>query len=488
MATTGNPAGAPPPGPMGQPPPPSPPPPRKGMSGGAKGAIVAVVVVIIVIIGLGFSGLIPGFKLGGSSSSGKSGPSYNVTFSESGLPSGSAGVFAGVSWSVTLGGSTQSSTSSAIVFSEQNGTYSFSASAAGFLPVPVSGSITVAGAAKAQLITFTALAAGSYTVTYTESGLTTGTSWSVTLNGSQLAATSTTILFTEKNGSYSYTVGAVTGYNAAPASGSITVAGQALLETITFSSTGGGSPGTATYSQAEPVAASTAGAGWKPVFAVGVSVTAQVTPGEWDQNLTNATCPLTGGSPPPTVPAYTGGYSAGSMEVWAVLMYTTSPTAAAKIILVYNGIGTNLGEISGPSCVSFYNNATISGSFIDSSTAATHFDANASAFVSAHSSASADWLLVPIITYSYEYMGTYFNYTYGGFWVGEYTTCNSNTGTGTEVNGTVNGTTGAVTGFSTNSSANCSDGIVPHLHLDSQGLEPGETTLLQLALKFARAL
>jgi hypothetical protein len=459
------------------------------MSGGAKGAIVAVVVVIIVIIGLGFSGLIPGFKIGGSSSSGPSGPSYNVTFTESGLPSGGAGVFAGVSWSVTLGGSTQSSTSTAIVFSEKNGTYTFSASAAGYVPLPVSGSITVAGAAKAQSIAFSVLAAGTYTVTYTETGLTAGTSWSVTLNGSHLASTTTTILFTEKNGTFSYTVGSVTGYTAAPSSGSVTVAGAAALETITFTSSGGGgSPGTATYSQAEPVAATTAGPGYTPIFAVGVSVTAQVSPGEWDQNLTNATCPLTGGTMPPTIPAYTGAYSGGSMEVWAVIMYTATPTPAAKLILVYNGVGTNLGEISGPSCVSVYQNATISGSFIGSSEAATHFDTNASAFVSAHSSASADWLLVPTITYSYEYMGTYYNYTYGGFWIGEYTTCNGNTGLGTEVNGTVNGTTGAVTGFSTNSSANCSAGIVPHLHLDSQGLEPGEATLLQLALQFARAL
>jgi len=43
---------------------------------------------------------------------------YSVTFTESGLPSGT-------SWSVTLNGNTESSTTNTISFSEPNGTYSY---------------------------------------------------------------------------------------------------------------------------------------------------------------------------------------------------------------------------------------------------------------------------------------------------------------------------------------------------------------------------
>ena len=157
---------------------------------------------------------------------------YTVTFTESGLASGT-------SWSVTLGGSTQSSTSTTIVFTKANGTYSYTVgSVSGYTASPSSGSVTVAGAAKSVSITFTAIPAGQYTVTFTESGLPSGTSWSVTLAGNTQTSTTTTITFTKTNGTYSYTVGAVTGYSASPNSGSVTVAGGAQSVSITFTSSG----------------------------------------------------------------------------------------------------------------------------------------------------------------------------------------------------------------------------------------------------------
>ena len=457
--------------------PPSPPPPRKGMSNGVLGGIIAVVVIIILILALGFSGVIPGFKLGGSgSSSTPSGPSYAVTFSETGLP-------LGTSWSVTFNGATQPGTTSTIVFSEKNGTYSFSVSAAGYTASPASGNLQVSGVSS-QSITFTALKPGSYTVTFMESGLPSGTNWSVTLSGAPQSSTGTSILFTEQNGSHPFTVAAVSGYTASPTSGSVTVSGAATTQPITFTKNSGGSPGTATYSQAEPVATGAAGSGWTQVFAVGVSVTAQVSPSEWDQNLTNASCPLSGGSTPPTIPAYTGTYTGGSMEVWEFLFYSTMPEL--EDIMVYNGGATNLGHISGSSCVTAFGNATISSSVIDSSTAATDFNVNASAFVSAHSSATAAWLLVPVISISYMFGGMTYNYTYGGWWSGTYTTCNGAAGTGVSVTGLVNSTTGAVSSFMTNSSVNCSAGLSPEVHLGGHGLASGESSLLELALKVAR--
>ena len=65
-----------------------------------------------------------------------------------------------------------------------------------------------------------------YSVAFTESGLPPGTSWSVTLGGSTVPSTSSAITFVEPNGTYAYTVGAVSGYSASPSSGSIMVSGS----------------------------------------------------------------------------------------------------------------------------------------------------------------------------------------------------------------------------------------------------------------------
>ena len=74
---------------------------------------------------------------------------YNITFTETGLPSGT-------SWSVTLNGVKESSTASTIVFSELNGTYTYTVnSVSGYTVSPSSGSITVNGKDMTQAITFT---------------------------------------------------------------------------------------------------------------------------------------------------------------------------------------------------------------------------------------------------------------------------------------------------------------------------------------------
>ncbi len=73
---------------------------------------------------------------------------YPVTFTESGLPSGT-------NWSVTLNGSQMSSTGTTVVFTEPNGIYPFTAgSVAGYTAKPVSGSVTVSGAAAGEGIAY----------------------------------------------------------------------------------------------------------------------------------------------------------------------------------------------------------------------------------------------------------------------------------------------------------------------------------------------
>jgi hypothetical protein len=152
---------------------------------------------------------------------------YVVAFSETGLASGT-------SWSVTLGSSTNSSTTSSLTFSEPNGTYTFTVGAiTGYTATPTTSSVDVAGAAVAQPITF-AFPAGTYAVTFTETGLSTGTNWSVTFNGVTHYDSIGTISFTATNGAYSYSVGSIAGYTASPSSGSVTVSGAAVSESITF--------------------------------------------------------------------------------------------------------------------------------------------------------------------------------------------------------------------------------------------------------------
>ncbi len=80
------------------------------------------------------------------------GATYAVTFGESGLSSGTR-------WSVTLAGTTSSSSSSTITFYEPNGTFSFSAgSVDGKSASPSSGSVTVNGAAQRVDLTFSSSA------------------------------------------------------------------------------------------------------------------------------------------------------------------------------------------------------------------------------------------------------------------------------------------------------------------------------------------
>ena len=73
---------------------------------------------------------------------------YTVTFTETGLPTGS-------NWSVVLGGVLRYSGSSSIEFTELNGTYTFEVrSISGYAVSPSSGTVTVAGSSPSVSVTF----------------------------------------------------------------------------------------------------------------------------------------------------------------------------------------------------------------------------------------------------------------------------------------------------------------------------------------------
>ena len=152
---------------------------------------------------------------------------YSVTFTESGLPTDTM-------WSVAFNGTKESSTTNTISFTITNGTYSYVVSSvSGYSVSQSTGSVSVNGATKTVTVTFSK----QYSVTFTESGLPTGTYWFITVNGSKESSTSSSITFSEVNGTYSYTVGTVSGYNVSNPLGKATVSGTSLNITITYTNT-----------------------------------------------------------------------------------------------------------------------------------------------------------------------------------------------------------------------------------------------------------
>jgi YVTN family beta-propeller protein len=77
-----------------------------------------------------------------------------------------------------------------------------------------------------------------WAVRFTETGLPTGTSWSVTDQGITHSSTSPTVVFYEPNGTYSYTINPVSGYNITSASTGVSqVAGPGGPISVVFSAT-----------------------------------------------------------------------------------------------------------------------------------------------------------------------------------------------------------------------------------------------------------
>ncbi len=158
---------------------------------------------------------------------------YSVIFTESGLPSGST-------WYVNITNSSgylfeESSSSATIIFLLINGTYTFSNSTADkvFDLSSYSGTLTVNGmAVTLNAVTFSKI---TYTVTFTESGLPAGSTWHVNLtNGQSFSSSISTISFNETNGTYSYTIGKVSGFTVSQSSGSVTVNGGSVSKAISF--------------------------------------------------------------------------------------------------------------------------------------------------------------------------------------------------------------------------------------------------------------
>jgi len=130
--------------------------------------------------------------------------SYDVTFTESGLPSG-------YTWTVTLNGVANSTSGNVITFNEANGEYPFSiVSSSGLVASPTSqGTLKVDGDTDVA-ITWGAL---NFQTVIKEVGLPGSTAWSVTYQSITQTSTSDSIAFNFFQGNPSFSVNSV-GYTA----------------------------------------------------------------------------------------------------------------------------------------------------------------------------------------------------------------------------------------------------------------------------------
>jgi len=153
---------------------------------------------------------------------------YNITFQESGLISGTV-------WSLIFNSNSYSSNSSKIIIKAYNGTYSFSINSIGYYQSsPSSGSITINGNNVYENITFTKVI--SYQITFIENGLTLGITWEVTLNSIMKSSSSSSIVFNGlQNGTYSYSISVLNKwYSYSPKSGILTINGVNITQDIQF--------------------------------------------------------------------------------------------------------------------------------------------------------------------------------------------------------------------------------------------------------------
>lgn len=160
---------------------------------------------------------------------------YQVTFNETGLPSGTL-------WYANISGHTSlSSNSSSIKSSVTNGSYNFSISTINkeYFPTPFSGSFKINGKSESISVQFSLY---TYTVEFTESGLPLNTEWFVSIVGfppnvinKSSSSFSQVISLDLPNGTYIYKLASgIQTYGPYPASGNLTVSGNPVSLAVAF--------------------------------------------------------------------------------------------------------------------------------------------------------------------------------------------------------------------------------------------------------------
>jgi hypothetical protein len=156
------------------------------------------------------------------------GPTYQVTLVESGLPSQA-------NWSANVNGLNTTSNSSQIVMTGlPNGTYSYVVWADnGYRATPSNGTFWILGANRTVSVSFAFVPPTTYPVIFVESGLPSGANWSVKIDGVSKAGGVTPLQFDLAIGLYSYTARSDDSHNCS-CSGPLSVSGPTSVQ-IQFS-------------------------------------------------------------------------------------------------------------------------------------------------------------------------------------------------------------------------------------------------------------
>jgi hypothetical protein len=154
---------------------------------------------------------------------------YPVTFLAQGFLNDS-------SWSVSLDGVVENSTSPTIAFAEPNGTYEFTARAVdqNLSAHPSSGWVNVSGAPENLTVDFTRSPIEQYNVTFEQTTLPAGATWYMSVGPFTSLEFGEVAEFQLPNGTYPFAVTPVPGYIATPGSGSVTVRGAPVSVTVVF--------------------------------------------------------------------------------------------------------------------------------------------------------------------------------------------------------------------------------------------------------------
>jgi hypothetical protein len=150
---------------------------------------------------------------------------FQVTFTESGLPNGTA-------WAVTLAGARESSTNRTIGFSEPNGTYPYDlGTVPGWTTARFAGSVAVSGLAVSEMV---AWAEKTYPVAFTRTVLPSGTLWWINVTGGpSTSSRNESLTCVVPNGTYRYSV-ATTDRTYTSPGGTFMIDGSSASEAVTF--------------------------------------------------------------------------------------------------------------------------------------------------------------------------------------------------------------------------------------------------------------
>ncbi|MEM3851931.1 MAG: hypothetical protein QXP70_02920, partial [Methanomassiliicoccales archaeon] len=144
---------------------------------------------------------------------------YTVTFSETGLASGS-------SWQVTFNGNTQTATAGqTISFTVTAGSYYYSAYSTGMSSPQSPGYLNVQKSTSVSL----QFVANTYNVTVVQAGLPSGTSWSVTFNGQPVTTSASAIVLHSSSGPFTLTISPVKGYRTTVSNVTGTLTGNTII-------------------------------------------------------------------------------------------------------------------------------------------------------------------------------------------------------------------------------------------------------------------